>query len=87
MTADPPATPIPLTVRYFAAAAAAAGVEQETRPPGRVGDVLAGACDAHPGLETVAAVSTFLLDGLAVDREHDAPAGSTLDVLPPFAGG
>lgn len=76
-----------LTVRYFAAAAAAAGRDMESRESGRVADVISAACDEHEALRPVAGVSTFLLDGLAVDLDADAPAGATLDVLPPFAGG
>lgn len=76
-----------VTVRYWAAARAAAGVDAEVVPGDTVGAVVAAAVSAHPGLERVAGVATFLLDGRAVGREEAVPVGSTLEVLPPFAGG
>ncbi|EWS99841.1 thiamine biosynthesis protein ThiS, partial [Intrasporangium oryzae NRRL B-24470] len=65
----------------------AAGLDAEVLPGDTVGAVLAAAVGAHPGLERVAGVATFLLDGRAVGRDEPVPAGSTLEVLPPFAGG
>lgn len=76
-----------VTVRYWAAARAAAGVEQESRRPGAVADILAGATADHPALVPVLAVASTLLDGVAVEGEARAAAGSTLEILPPFAGG
>ncbi|SEV89968.1 Molybdopterin converting factor, small subunit [Austwickia chelonae] len=76
-----------VTVRYWAAARAAAGVAEESVVPGRVADVLAAAEARHPQLAPVVAVASVLVDGLAVDRDAEAPAGCTLEVLPPFAGG
>ncbi|HEY0640817.1 MAG TPA: MoaD/ThiS family protein [Pseudonocardiaceae bacterium] len=81
-----------LTVRYFAGARAAAGTEAEVLsvPAGAtVDDVLAELGRRHgPGLEKVLAACSFLLDEVAVRaRDHTLPARSTLDVLPPFAGG
>lgn len=76
-----------VTVRYWAAAKAAAGRAAETRPAGTVGQVLAGARADHPDLERVLAVATVLLDGRPA-HEHDPVApGTTLEILPPFAGG
>lgn len=82
-----------LTVRYFAAARAAAGVETETLAlPGdtaTVEDVLRELARRHgPDLEKVVAACSFLLDEVAVrSRETPVAAGAVLDVLPPFAGG
>lgn len=76
-----------VTVRYWAAARAATGVDHEPRTSGVVKDVLAGAVADHPDLVPVLAVATTLLDGVAVEREAKAPAGSILEILPPFAGG
>ena len=83
-----------LTVRYFAGARAAAGVDSEVLPlpaPGwTVGDVLRELADRHgPRLAAVLASCSFLLDEVAV-RSRDAqlpPHSAVLDVLPPFAGG
>ncbi|WP_240322609.1 MoaD/ThiS family protein [Austwickia chelonae] len=76
-----------LTVRYWAAARSAAGVAEEPAEPGRVADVLAAAETRHPELVPVLAVASVLVDGLAVGRDAEAPAGCVLEVLPPFAGG
>jgi len=76
-----------VTVRYWAAARAATGVDEERREPGLVADVLAAAEADHPDLRPVLQVASTLLDGVAVEREASAAAGSTLEVLPPFAGG
>lgn len=81
-----------VTVRYFAAARAAAGVDGETldvASGASVDDVLAAASTRH-GVEFARVLQrcSFLLDEVAVrdlGMRLDAPA--TLDVLPPFAGG
>jgi molybdopterin converting factor small subunit len=52
-----------------------------------VGAALSAVTALHPALEPVAAVSTLLLDGRAVDRGAALVNGSVLEVLPPFAGG
>ena len=82
---------IPVTVRYFAAARAAAGAESETLVV-RPGTTVAGLVDrlAVRGtrLETVLSRCSYLCDGIAVRDETAAlRAGDTIDVLPPFAGG
>ncbi|MCU1535682.1 MAG: thiamine S protein [Humibacillus sp.] len=79
-----------VTVRYWAAARAAAGVDAETLEvvaPTTTGAVIEAAVAAHPALGRVAAVSTFLLDGRAVGRDVAVEHGASLEVLPPFAGG
>ncbi|WP_083707249.1 MoaD/ThiS family protein [Intrasporangium flavum] len=76
-----------VTVRYWAAARAAAGTDSDVQPGDTVGSVVDAAVAAHPGLERVARVATFLLDGRKVGRETSVPAGATVEVLPPFAGG
>ena len=35
----------------------------------------------------VSAVASVLLDGSPADRDQEIPAGATLEILPPFAGG
>lgn len=81
-----------VTVRYFAAARAAAGVEAESvelPAAATVADLLAAVADQHGGeLARVLDRCSFLLDEVAV-RDRTAPLSdsATLDVLPPFAGG
>ena len=75
-----------ITVRYFAGARAAAGVAEVRLPAGSTIASLAETADAR--LAQVLKVSTYLVDGVAWhDRQAPLPAGCTLDVLPPFAGG
>lgn len=79
-----------LTVRYFAAARAAAGVETEPfEVSGTVDDAIRAIRDRHGAeLGRVLDRCSYLLDEVAVrDRGTPLPAGATLDVLPPFAGG
>lgn len=76
-----------VTVRYWAAARAAAGTDSEALSGASVREVVDAAVAAHPDLVRVAAVATFLLDGRAVGRDEPVPDGSTVEVLPPFAGG
>ena len=79
-----------VTVRYWAAAREAAGVDSEPLDLGAdatVSDALSAAVAAHPDLERVARVATFLIDGRAAGRDAVLAPGATLEVLPPFAGG
>lgn len=77
------------TLRYFAAAAEAAGTQHEHVEGTDVATVLAAAVAAHGDpLAHVVAHSSLLLDGRYVaDRATPLAAGDVLDVLPPFAGG
>ena len=77
-----------LTVRYFAAARAAAGVDSERvelRDGADVADALDEVTRRHGAeLTRVLARCSFLLDSVAVhDRAAPLPAGAELDVLPP----
>lgn len=76
-----------VTLRYWAAARAATGVESETRSGATVGEVVDAAVADHPDLARVARVATYLLDGRAADRSAAVRSGATVEVLPPFAGG
>ncbi len=81
-----------VTVRYFAAAKAAAGTGEETieLPVESTLDDVLGAVGAGHGAELgrVLQRCSFLVDEVAA-RRRDLPLGdaSTIDVLPPFAGG
>ncbi len=66
-----------VTVRYWAAARAAAGVDAQTlelAAPTTVGAVVDAAVAAHPRLERVARVATFLLDGRVRRARRDRRA-------------
>ncbi|MUM15896.1 MoaD/ThiS family protein [Mycobacterium sp. CBMA271] len=80
-----------ITVRYFAAAASAAGIQEETveLPAGASFDDLTRHLAAKGAeLEHVLARCSFLYDGVAVRNRSERPeSGSVVDVLPPFAGG
>jgi sulfur-carrier protein len=83
---------VTVTVRYYAAARAAAGVETESVevPPGATVDILLKTVRTTHGddLGRVLDRCSFLLDEVAVrDRELSLHDGALLDVLPPFAGG
>jgi molybdopterin converting factor small subunit len=81
---------VQLTVRYFAGARAAAGRTEETTPAGRSLDELVDELATRHGerLAVVLKAASFLVDGVAChDRQTPLPAGVTVDVLPPFAGG
>ncbi|MGN9812365.1 MoaD/ThiS family protein [Micromonospora sp. BQ11] len=79
-----------LTVRYFAGARAAAGRTEETASAGRCLDEVLIDLSARHGdrLAAVLRAASFLVDGVTChDRQAPLPAGATIDVLPPFAGG
>ena len=82
---------IPLTVRFFAAAAVAAGRDSVTMtlPAGSSIDDALGELSAQSDeIALVIRKCSYLCDGVAVrDRAIVLRAHQTLDVLPPFAGG
>jgi len=79
--------PAEVTVRYWAGARAAAGIESERVAAGTVGEVIEQLRDRHTGLGPVLAVASFLVDGRAARRIDPVSPGSVVEVLPPFAGG
>lgn len=78
-----------LEVRYFAGARAAAGRSSETIAADSLDDLAVILTERHgERLAMVLKAASFLVDGLAChDRQAALPAGATVDVLPPFAGG
>ena len=78
-----------LEVRYFAGARAAAGLSSERIAASSLDDLVAILAERHgERLAMVLKVASFLVNGLAChDRQAALPAGATVDVLPPFAGG
>jgi sulfur-carrier protein len=87
MTGPETATTVRVTLRYWAGARAAAGVDSESCAGRTVGEVLAAASARHTALEPVLAVSSVLLEGLPATALDPLTDGATLEVLPPFAGG
>jgi molybdopterin synthase sulfur carrier subunit len=84
-----PGGPADVTVRYFAGARAAAGVDTETRTAGTLGELVGQMVDDYgERLERVLTACSFLVDGTQTrDRSLALPSGAVVDVLPPFAGG
>jgi acylphosphatase len=78
--------PATVTVRYWAGAQRAAGVERESLTASSVGELRAQ-LQARPSLAQVAAVASFLMDGVQADDDTALRDGAEVDVLPPFAGG
>lgn len=89
----------PLKIRYFAAAAEAAGTDEELWPDtATLGELRRALAERYGGaMARVLDAGSFLVDG-TVRRDdgplHDASAPAaaagdplTVDVLPPFAGG
>jgi molybdopterin synthase sulfur carrier subunit len=83
---------VTIQVRYFAAARAASGVDEEflALPAGSTVADASDAVSARHGerLASVLTACSFLLDGIAVRSPSIRLSdGVQLDVLPPFAGG
>ena len=77
-----------VTVRYWAGARAAAGVDEDAFVDcPTVASATAAIVARHPTLEPIVAVSTVLLDGRVVTPQTALVPGAVLEVLPPFAGG
>ena len=77
-----------VTVRYWAGARAAAGVDEEVLPSvGTVGELVDRLLAARPGLAPVLPVCSLLVGGRVGAGEDPVPAGAVVEVLPPFAGG
>jgi molybdopterin converting factor small subunit len=83
-------TTVQVTVRYFAAARAAAGVQVEKVVVAgtTVADLVEQLSARGNELARVLSRCSFLCDGIAVrDPSMELDPGQTIDVLPPFAGG
>ncbi|MBI3690934.1 MAG: MoaD/ThiS family protein [Mycolicibacterium aromaticivorans] len=80
-----------VTVRFFAAARAAAGIESDlltVHTGATVADVVNELACRNAELARVLQRCSYLRDGIAVRNTATAlQSGQTLDVLPPFAGG
>lgn len=75
-------------VRYFAAAAEAAGRESEVLEGATLGEVRASMVALHgPELERVLRRCAVLMAGVRAQEEERVGEDDVVDVLPPFAGG
>ena len=74
-------------VRYFAAAAEAAGRESEQLDVATVDELKTLIVERYgDAMVRVVARGSFLVDGV-VSRDGSRAIGTRVDVLPPFAGG
>jgi molybdopterin synthase sulfur carrier subunit len=92
--ADTPLAGGIVTLRYWAAARAAAGRSDEQFSGASLADVLASALQAHQGnprFAQVLGVSSLLVGDRPLGKTDPASIevthGDVIDILPPFAGG
>ncbi len=76
-----------MRVRYFAAAEEAAGIAEESRSEPTLGHLRAALVADHAGLGSILPRCAVLVDGARVADETRLTDATTVDVLPPFAGG
>ncbi|TWD81529.1 molybdopterin converting factor small subunit [Kribbella amoyensis] len=76
-----------VTIRYFAAARAAAGEATASVAADSVKELVDAVSAGRPELARVLGICTFLLDGERVDLTAALHEGAQVDALPPFAGG
>ncbi|WP_341956269.1 MoaD/ThiS family protein [Microbacterium sp. LWH13-1.2] len=84
MTAPLTAT---VRVRYFAAAAEAAGTDSEERGERSLAQLRAGVIADHPALADILPRCAVMVDGVRSDDDRSLEGAQLIDVLPPFAGG
>jgi len=75
-----------VTVRYWAGARRAAGLESEQLEAATVADLRAK-LSARPALTNVMTASSILVDSIARGEDTPLHEGAVIDILPPFAGG
>jgi molybdopterin synthase sulfur carrier subunit len=80
---------VSITVRYFAGARAASGVDTEQLSAATLEELVGRIVDVHGDrLARVLTACSFLVDGTSTrDRAVSLAPGTVVDVLPPFAGG
>ncbi|WP_311244056.1 MoaD/ThiS family protein [Microbacterium sp. WCS2018Hpa-23] len=74
-------------VRYFAAAAEAAGTDSEERGERSLAQLRAGLIADHPALADILPRCAVMVDGVRSDDDRSLEGAQLIDVLPPFAGG
>lgn len=75
------------TVRFFAAAQEAVGSDWLTTDAETLGSLKEQLLAEHPALTGILPRCAVLVDGTRVDDEFALAGATTIDVLPPFAGG
>ncbi len=75
-----------VTVRYWAGARRAAGRASEDLTAATLAEIL-DELGRRPALSEIIQASSILVDGVAGQPDTALPAGATIDILPPFAGG
>jgi sulfur-carrier protein len=76
-----------VSVRYWAGARAAAGVDEEPLVAASTADVVAELTARGGELARVVALSSLLVDGQVARDRVPLTDGQVVEVLPPFAGG
>ncbi|WP_194763169.1 MoaD/ThiS family protein [Microbacterium sp. UFMG61] len=74
-------------IRYFAAAAEAAGVDAEDREETTLEALRAAVVAEHPALADILPRCAVMVDGVRSDDDRPLGGAELIDVLPPFAGG
>lgn len=74
-------------VRYFAAAAEAAGTDAEERTEPTLDGLRAAVVADHPALADILPRCAVMVDGVRSDDDRSLDGVELIDVLPPFAGG
>lgn len=74
-------------VRYFAAAAEAAGTDSEERGERSLAQLRASVIADHPTLADILPRCAVMVDGVRSDDDRSLDDAQLIDVLPPFAGG
>ena len=74
-------------VRYFAAAAEAAGVDAEERSERSLFALRAAVVAEHPALADILPRCAVMVDGVRTDADVILDDAELIDILPPFAGG
>jgi molybdopterin synthase sulfur carrier subunit len=74
-------------VRYFAAAAEAAGVDTEERSETSLVALRTAVIADHPELAPILPRCAVMVDGVRADDDRPLDDAELIDVLPPFAGG
>lgn len=74
-------------VRYFAAAAEAAGTDTEHRGERSLAELRDAVVADHPALADILPRCAVMVDGVRSDDDRPLDDAQLIDVLPPFAGG
>lgn len=74
-------------VRFFAAAAEAAGADDEERHEATLAALRAALVADHPDLAGILPRCAVIVDGERADDDRALAGVALVDVLPPFAGG